>query len=207
VDWPRADQNLPTRLGELTRTPISRDERGDPKHVLLRLTNPYLYRCPFIMMTEVGSIFLQQDEAEALRDYLLKGGFLWADDFWGEWAWQVWESQIRKALPSGAYPVIDVPSDHMIYHSVMNVSRVPQIPSINFWGGPGGPTSERGSDSVTPHLRAIVDERGRILVLITHNTDIGDSFEHEGTDPNYFRTFSVDGYALGINALVYSMTH
>ena len=87
------------------------------------------------------------------------------------------------------------------------VRKVPQIASINFWRGCGGGTSERGPDSATPHARAILDERGRMMVFITHNTDIGDSFEHEGTDREYFVNFSVDGYALGVNVLVYAMTH
>jgi hypothetical protein len=208
VDYPRADQNLSVRLSELTKTSISLDKRtGEPNHVLLQLTDPLLFHCPFIMMTEVGSMFLDENEAARLREYLLKGGFLWADDFWGTWAWEVWESQIRKALPSGAFRTIDLSMDHPIFHSLFTVRRVPQIPSINFWRGSGGGTSERGSDSAVARARAIVDERDRMLVFITHNTDIGDSFEHEGTDREYFVTFSVDGYALGIDVLLYSMTH
>jgi hypothetical protein len=208
VDYPRADENLSIRLSEMTKAPISIDRAtGGPNHLVLELTDPALYRCPFIMMTEVGSMYLDDEEAVRLRDYLLKGGFLWADDFWGTWAWQVWESQIRKALPSGAYRTIDLPPDHPLFKSFFHVKKVPQIASINFWAGTGGSTSERGSDSATPHARAIVDERDRMLVFITHNTDIGDSFEHEGTNRQYFIDFSVDGYALGINVLVYAMTH
>ena len=80
----------------------------------------------------------------ALREYLQKGGFLWADDFWGEYAWAVWESQIRKVLPSGAYPLVELPLEHTMFHQVYQVPKVPQIPSINFWRGSGGDTSERG---------------------------------------------------------------
>ena len=83
VDYPRADINLSIRLSELTRTRISRDPSGEPNHVLLRLTDDLLFQCPFIMMTEVGSAYFSPEEAERLREYLLKGGFLWADDFWG----------------------------------------------------------------------------------------------------------------------------
>jgi hypothetical protein len=119
----------------------------------------------------------------------------------------LWESQIRRVLPSGPYPVVDLPADHPLFHSLFTVRRVPQIASINFWRGTGGRTSERGADSAMPHARAILDDRRRIMVFITHNTDIGDSFEHEGTDREYFINFSVDGYALGINVLVYAMTH
>jgi hypothetical protein len=159
------------------------------------------------MMTEVGSLYLDDQEVSNLRAYLLKGGFLWADDFWGEWAWDVFESQIHRALPAGTYPIVDLPLDHAIFHSQMNVTKVPQIPSINFWGGPGGPTSERGAASATPHARAILDDHGRVMVFITHNTDVGDSFEREGDSRTYFVEFSVPGYALGVNVLLYAMTH
>ena len=82
-----------------------------------------------------------------------------------------------------------------------------QIPSINYWLGSGGDTSERGADSRPVHFRGIHDERGRLIVLMTHNTDFGDSWEREGLSHEYFVTFSVDGYAFGVNALIYSMTH
>ena len=84
---------------------------------------------------------------------------------------------------------------------------MPQIPSINFWGGTGGSTSERGADSAEPHARAHLRQHGRMMVLITHNTDFGDAFEREGDDPRYFYTFSVAGYAFGINALLYTLAH
>jgi hypothetical protein len=206
VDYPDADRNMSVRLSELTKTPVSMDSRGEPNHLLVRLTDPALFRCPFIMMTEVGSLFMDEQEAAQLRAYLLKGGFMWADDFWGEYAWAVFESQIRKALPSGSYPIKDVPTDHMIFHTMFTVQKVPQIPSANFWWGTGS-TSERGSGSAVPHMRTIADEHGRIMVLITHNTDLGDSWEREDDDPEYFIKFSVDGYALGVNILVYAMTH
>jgi hypothetical protein len=206
VDWPRADENLSIRLSELTKTPVSMDEYGDPNPLLINLRDPILFHCPFIMMTEVGNIFLDELEVKNLREYLQKGGFLWADDFWGEYAWQVWESQIRKVLPSGQYPFVDLPMTHAIFHSVFTVQRFPQIPSIGAWRGPGGNTSER-FDSTVPHARAILDDHERIMVLITHNTDFGDSFEREGDNHEYFIEFSVPGYAFGIDALIYSMTH
>jgi hypothetical protein len=205
VDWPRADENLSIRLSELTKAPVSMDSKGNPNSLLVRLDDPVMFRCPFIMMTEVGNTFLDDTESKNLREYLLKGGFLWADDFWGEFAWQIWESQIRKVLPSGPYPFVDLPITHSLFHTVFTVDRFPQIPSIGWWR-PGATTSER-FDSQVPHARAILDSRERIMVLITHNTDFGDSFERESDDPRYFMEFSVPGYAFGINALVYSMTH
>ena len=207
VDWPRADINLSVRLSELTKTTVGMVADGEPNHLLLRLTDEVLYQCPFIMMTEVGSAALNEAEGAKLRDYLLKGGFLWADDFWGGYAWQWWEAQLRRVLPADQYPIVELPRDHPLFHSNFQVQRTPQIASINFWAGSGGNTSERGADSAEVHTRAILDDKGRIMVLSTHNTDLGDSFEREGDDPEYFRTMSVPGYSFGINVLVYAMTH
>ena len=208
TDYPDVDRNLSIRLGELTKTPVSMNQRtGEPNHVIVQLTAPELYHCPMIHMYEVGNFFIDETEAAALRDYLLKGGFLWVDDFWGERAWSIWESQIRKVFPSGTHPFVDLTVDHPLFHQFQTVSKIPQIPSIDFWLGTGGGTSERGPDSRTPHVRAILDERDRIMVLITFNTDFGDSYEREGVNHDYFLTFSVPGYAFGINTLIYAMTH
>jgi hypothetical protein len=208
VDFPRADINMSIRLSELTKTTVGFSGPEDPKHVVIRLTDPTLFQCPFIMMTEVGAAYLNEAEAEALRNYLLKGGFLWADDFWGEYAWEVWAEQIGKALPPAQYPPKDLPKDHPLFRSIFDIGTgVPQIASIGFWLGSGGGTSERYQESAEPHARAIFDPQGRIMVLMTHNTDIGDSWEEEASNPQYFYEFSTKGYAFGIDAVVYSMTH
>jgi hypothetical protein len=206
VDYPRADVNLSIRVAELTRAPVSMDGSGEPNHLVLQLTDDELFQCPFVMMTEVGAAYLSDEEAARLRTYLLKGGFLWADDFWGSYAWDVWSREISKVLPSAEFPIVDLPKDHPLLRMHFPVPGVPQIPSINHWAWSGG-TSERGEDSAVPHLRGIADKRGRLMVLITHNTDIGDSWEREADDPQYFYKFSVDGYALGVNVLMYAMTH
>jgi hypothetical protein len=206
VDWPRADENLSIRLSELTRVPVSMDESGNPRHLLVRLTDAALSHCPFVMMTEPGGAYFDAEEAAALRAYLQKGGFLWADDFWGSYAWDFWVNQLRKALPPNRYPIVDIPLDHPIFHELFVVSTFPQIPGIGGWRYRRA-TSERGADSAVPHARAINDEHGRIMVLMTHNTDFGDSYEREDEDREYFERFSVPGYAFGINALVYAMTH
>lgn len=208
VDYPWADVNLSIRLAELTRTRISRDpSTGEPNHVLLRLTDDLLFQCPFIMMTEVGSAYFSPEEAARLREYLLKGGFLWADDFWGTWAWEIWAREIGKVLPPSEFAIVDVPLSHPIFRSQFEVTKIPQIPSIGAWMGMGGGTSEQGADSAVPHARAIYDSKGHMMVFITHNTDFGDAFEREGEDPQYFYTFSVDGYAFGINVLLYALSH
>ena len=207
TDYPDADRNLSIRLSELTKTPVAMDAQNEPRHLIVQLTAPELFRCPVLFMYEVGNLFFDETEAAALRAYLLKGGFLWVDDFWGERAWDNWESQIRKVFPSGSYPIVDLTTEHVLFRQVQVVTRIPQIPSINYWEGSGGDTSERGPDSRVPHVRAISDERGRIMVLMSHNTDFGDSYEREGVNHEYFLTFSVPGYAFGVNALIYAMTH
>jgi hypothetical protein len=159
------------------------------------------------MMTEVGAASLGADEAAQLRVYLDKGGFLWADDFWGSYAWDWWVAQLRKALPATEYPIVDITPDHPLFRALFDVKATPQIPSISFWAGSGGGTSERGEESAVVHTRGIFDRHGHIMVLMTHNTDLGDSFEREADDPQYFYKMSVRGYAFGINALLYAMTH
>jgi hypothetical protein len=207
VDYPRADLNLSFRLSELTKTPISHDPSGEIRHIVIRLTDPELDHCPFIMMTEPGGSFFDQEEAAALRDYLLKGGFMWADDFWGTRAWDIWSGEIAKALPPATFPIVELPPDHELFHALYDVREVPQIPSIGFWLGTRGATSERGPDSAVPHARAILDDHRRIMVLMTYNTDFGDAFERETDDREYFLEFAGRGYAFGVNALIYSMTH
>ena len=207
VDFPRADENLSIRLSELTKTSVSMGGDHLPNHLLINLRQPELFHCGFIMMTEVGRLYLNEAEAANLRAYLLKGGFLWADDFWGNYAWEAFAAEMRKVFPGASYPIVDLPLDHPLFHELMHVDHVPQIPSINAWGGPGGITSERGAESAVPHARAILDDHKRVMVFITHNTDFGDAFEREGDNHAYFIEFSVPGYAIGVNTLLYAMTH
>jgi hypothetical protein len=207
VDFPRADINISIRLSELTKTNVSFAGAEEPNHVVVRLTDETLFQCPIVMMTEVGAAYIDEAEAEALRAYLLKGGFLWADDFWGEYAWRAWIDQLGKALPPSEFPIRDLEKDHLLFRTIFDIGGVPQIASIGHWWGSGGGTSERGAESAVPHARGIFDSSGRMMVLMTHNTDIGDSWEEEASNPQYFYEFSTKGYAFGINALIYAMTH
>jgi len=184
ADWPRADINLSVRLSELTKADVSKDATGEPNHLLIRFTNPEVFDCPFVMATEVGRALITDQDARAMRLYLEKGGFLWVDDFWGSYAWDHWVAQIRKALPANEFPIFDLPLEHPLFRTQFEVTSVPQIPNIGFFSGTGGGTSERGSDSAVPHARGINDKRGRLIVLMTHNTDFGDSWEREATAPN-----------------------
>ena len=204
TDYPYAGHNLMIRVSELTRTPISRDENGDPNYWVAALTDDALFRCPFTMGADVGTIGLSQAEAVKLRQYLLKGGLLWVDDFWGTSGWRQWSSEIKRVLPE--YSIVDVPLDHPIRHMMYRVETIPQITNIRLWRRSGGQTSERGYDSPHANFRMIANEKGRIMVLMTHNTDIADSWERESEDREFFLQFSPEGYALGINVALYAMT-
>ena len=209
TDYPYAEINLMTRLSELTKTPISRDANRDPNHFVVRPTDDALFNCPFVMASDVGSLGFSDEEALRLREYLLKGGFLWVDDFWGTQAWTQWAAQISRVLPRGEFPIEDVPLDDPVLRSMFDIDHVPQITNIQFWRrvGGGSTTSERGADSNEVHFRAIRDARGRIMVVMSHNTDVADSWEREGEDPAFFDQFSPAGYALGVNVLIHAMTH
>ena len=208
TDYPWAQRNLLIRLSELTKTRVSWLRSGMPHVWLVRLTDPSLFRCAYLMASDVGTIGLSDEEADALRRYLKKGGFLWVDDFWGEEAWSQWTRELAKSLTPAEYTIEDVPLSDPIFRSMLEVKRVPQVTGIGFWRAVrGSTTSERGEETAVPHLRAIRDTHGRIIVVMTHNTDVSNSWERETEDPAYFYQFSVEGYAFGINILLYAMTH
>jgi Domain of unknown function (DUF4159) len=207
TDYPDADVNFSIRFSELTKTRVGRQRTGDPNHIVVQLTDEYLFDCPFLLMADVGTMELNADEVQALRAYLLKGGFLWVDDFWGPWAWAAWEENIGRVLPPAEYPIKDLPPEHPIFRSMFEIAKLPQIPSIQFWRVSGGLTSERGAESSEPRIRGISDGHDNLMVLMTHNTDISDAWEREGEDPRYFYSFSPDGYAVAINAVLYGLTH
>ena len=208
TDYPYGEINLSIRFSELTRTRVSWSGARQPNHYVVRLTDDALFQCPFTIASDVGTIGLDAEEASRLRMYLLKGGFLWVDDFWGTLAWEQWSHELAKVFPPEEYPIEDVPLSDAIFQSQFIVSKVPQITNIGFWRRSGGrETSERGDDSREPHFRAVRETHGRIMIVMTHNTDVADSWEREGEDPGFFYQFSPNGYALGINVLLHAMTH
>ena len=204
TDYPYAGINLMIRMSELTRVPITRNENDEPNYWVVRLTDDALFRCPILMGSDVGTMGLSSQEAVRLRQYLLKGGFLWVDDFWGTPAWVQWSNQIHKALPE--YEIFDIPREHPIRHMLFPVDEVEQTTNINNWLRTHD-TSERGDDSPHADFRGIANEKGRIMVVMTHNTDFGDTWERESENPEFFAKFSPKGYALGVDVLLYAMTH
>jgi len=205
TDYPFGEINLLTRLSDLTKVRISRDASRQVNYWVVRVTDDQLFQCPMLIGSDVGTAGLSNAEVERLRLYLLKGGFLWVDDFWGSRAWEQWRSQIARVLPE--FPIVDVGPTDPIRLTLFNIKDVKQVPSIFSWGGPGSDPRERGTDSPHADFRAIADAHGRIMVAMTHNTDIGDSMEREGDDPAYFAEFSPSGYAIATNIAVYALTH
>jgi hypothetical protein len=207
TDYPDGDTNYMSRFDEFTAARVRYTASGYPDHVVVTLYDEQLYKYPFIFMSDVGTVGFDDVEVARLRDYLLKGGFLWVDDFWGWQAWDHWQSEIGRVLPPEEYPIFDIDIDHPIRQMLYPIESIPQIPSIQWWRRSGRyTTSERGAESATPHLRGISDSEGRLLVLMSHNTDIADGWERENEDFEFFKSFSFPAYAVGINVGLYSMT-
>ena len=207
TDYPGADNNFSIRLAELTRVPVKFDPNRQPHHVVVHLDDPVLYRCPMLFMENVETLRCAESEVISLRDYLMKGGFLWVDDFWGSAAWENWAREFSRVLPPGEFPIFDVPISHPIMHTVYDVDAFLQVSAISFWYRSGGGVSERGSDSAQVHYRGVQDSHGRLMALMTHNTDVADTWEREGENAEYFHLFSPRGYAIGVNVVVYALTH
>ena len=207
TDYPGADNNFSIRLAELTRIPVKFDVNRQPHHVVVNLDDPVLYRCPMLFMENVERLHFSESEVTSLRDYLTKGGFLWVDDFWGSAAWENWEREFSRVLSPGEFPIFDVPISHQIMHTVYDVDAFLQVSAISFWYRSGGGVSERGSDSADVHYRGVQDSRGRLMAFMTHNTDVADTWEREGENKEYFNLFSPRGYAIGVNVVVYALTH
>ena len=203
TDYPFGEINLLTRISDFTNVRVSRD--GDLNYWVVRLTDDQLFQCPMLIGSDVGTAALSTTEAQRLREYLLKGGFLWVDDFWGTRAWDQWASLITRVLPE--FPIVDVTPDSPLRQAFFTLAEIKQVPCIFSWGGPGSDPRERGDDSPHANFRAIADSHGRIMVAMTHNTDIGDSMEREGDDPVYFSEYSPAGYALATNIVMYVLTH
>ncbi|MCP3914724.1 MAG: DUF4159 domain-containing protein [bacterium] len=202
TDYPDSDLNFSFRLQQLTSLDVN------PDGLILQLTDPELFHYPFLYMIEPGHLVFGKPEIEALRRYCLNGGFLMVDDFWGDYEWDNFETEMRRVFPDRE--LVEVPLDHEIFHCVYDLKEKPQIPSIGAAqrGRYSGRTWERGYDTRTPHYKAIYDDQGRIMVFVCHNTDLGDGWEREGEDPWYFKEFSEKkAYPLGINIVTYALTH
>ncbi|QDT12233.1 DUF4159 domain-containing protein [Planctomycetes bacterium K23_9] len=206
TDYPDSDLNFSLRLQQLTSLKVN------PDPVVIELTDPKLFDYPFIYIIEPGSLVFNDDEVAALRRYCLNGGFLMVDDFWGDSQYENMRHELKRVFPDR--DPFEVPLEHEIFHNVYQMKEKPQVPAINaarrgFNGEVGSYERSRdGSDTSVAHYRAITDDKGRIMVFICHNTDLGDGWEREGEDQWYFEEFSVKkAYPMGINIVTYAMTH
>lgn len=202
TDFPDSDLNFSFRLQQLTSIKV------DPNPITVALDDPRIFKHPFLYMIEPGDMLpLSQAEIDGLRRYCFNGGFLMVDDFWGEWEYQTFYQEIKRVFPDREPQELSL--DHEIFHCVYDLPVKPQVPSIHqaIRGRDYGITWER-RDAEEAHYRAIFDDENRMMVLICHNTDLGDGWEREGVDEWYFHEFSEKlAYPMGINIVTYAMTH
>lgn len=195
TDFDKADLQFLAVLRRLTNIDAYDDAN------VVRLDDPNLRRFPMIYAVEVGYMSLTDPEIQGLRDYLLAGGFLVVDDFWGTYEWRNFEQEIKAVLPE--YDIVDLPLDHPIFSAMYNIDEIIQVPNVQN-GIEGWTTSER--DGTVPHVRGIADESGRLLVVINWNTDLGDAWEW-AEQARYPLRFSTYAYEMGANFIVYAMSH
>lgn len=204
TDFPQAEQNFAKRVNQLTNVVASRQPARR------KLTAPNLGDSPLIYMSDVGYMTLSGPEMRALRQYLYNGGFLWVDDFWGDAEWASFERAMAGVLPGRRWRVL--PIQHPIFHTVFDIDEMPQIPArdIAYRADTAEPPwvhrFPTGSLDV-PTIRAYADDDGRLMAIATHNTDIADGWERESYGEWYFERFSTQSYRVGINVIVYALTH
>jgi hypothetical protein len=194
IDFPKADRQFMAAVNTLV------DMNASERENAVRLDDPKLRRFPFLYMLEIEGMSLTPPEVEGLRDYLLAGGFLVVDDFWGVYAFANLEQEMRRVLPE--HSIVEIPSDHPIFNMVYRIDEVIQVPAIgNYYGGR---TWER--DGYEAFVRGIFDHKGRLMVVINGNTDLGDAWEWFER-PEYPLKFSSFAVQMGVNFIVYSMSH
>lgn len=214
TDYPGADINFSVRIAELTKIQVKMADDGeggsDPDAVVVRLTDDALFQCPFIFMEDAGTLRFNRNEVQRLQDYLLKGGFLLVSDYHGTWAREQFKEEMARVLPPARFPILNLtpPNDHAIWSTMFPVKQLPQMASIATWRRTGGDVIERWNENgAPPAAYGIADQDGRLMVVMVHNTDLPDPWEREGEDRGYFYQFSPDAYAVGIDILLYAMSH
>ena len=194
IDYPKADIQFLTVLKRLTNLDAYDDENA------VALNDPRIRNFPFLYALEVGYMSMSEPEVEGLRDYLLAGGFLVIDDFWGSQEWAQFEFQMKLVFPEK--PIIDLELDHTVFNTFYEIDEILQVPAYGRYFG--GQTYER--DGYVPFVKGIEDDDGRLMVIINWNTDLGDAWEW-AEQPDYPVPYSTFAFQMGVNMIVYAMTH
>ena len=194
IDYPRSDRHFAQALRRLTRAHVRSVEQP------VNLDEGDAYDWPWLYGVEVGHWNLTDAQARALREYLLRGGFFMCDDFHGTREWEVFVASMSRVFPDR--PIVEIESSDQIFHALFDLDDRYQVPGAQFL------YSHRiyEKDGVTPHWRGIYDDHGRLMVAICFNMDLGDSWEW-ADDPRYPEKFSALGIRIGVNYVIYAMTH
>jgi hypothetical protein len=195
IDAPAAEQNLSRRIKSVTSIDV-----GDP--IVLTLEDPKLWENPWIYIVEPSNLVLKEQEVPILREFLLRGGTLTFDDFHGPFEWELTEKQLKRVFPDRE--VVEIAPPHPIYSCFYRIDKYPQIPGLGSFLS--GRTWEKGG--FTSHLRGILDDKGRPMVLINWNTDMGDGVEWSNAQEyqGYIK-WTTQAYQMLINEVIYSLTH
>ncbi|HEX5085129.1 MAG TPA: DUF4159 domain-containing protein [Blastocatellia bacterium] len=196
TDYPEADYHFIMGLRNWCRSSLAISDEP----ISFSPTDKELFKYPFVYVVEPGYMALSDEDAANMREYLTRGGFLALDDFWGTYEWRNVQEQMRKIFPDRS--IQELPLDHPIFHCYFDIDEVVQVPQVGYiWSGV---THEK--DGYVPHYEGIMDETGRVMVFIARNADNGDAWEHID-NPQYPLKFGLAAYRLGMNLIVYSMTH
>ena len=202
-DSPEADYNVSFRVYQVTSLKVR------PGLNIIDITTKDLEKYPFVYLASAGRLVLEDSEVADLRKYLLNGGFLMADDFWGDEQWDHFYAQIKRVFPH--WKPVELTLEHPIFHTVYNFKKEPQMPSVGVFFRyrdsyePGWPYYIKDHG---PHYYGIFDDKNRMMAIICHNNHYGDGWEHEGDDESYFDTFSEPmAYPMFLNILTYAMSH
>ena len=196
---PDADDHFSLGIQRLTRVAT-----GDPRH--LRLTDEHLFDYPWIYATQTGWWGLSDAEIGRLREYLLRGGFLVTDDFWGA-DWETFRETMQRVLPNK--PITDIAETDSVMHVLYDIGEKDRtfIPGTrHLWMGPGGTVTVHQPEGTSPAWRAMYHDKGHMVVAVNYNTDVGDAWEYADS-PLYPEQMTALAYRYGINYVIYSMTH
>ena len=196
TDYPEADNNFIVGLREWAGTNL----KIAPRPEALEILDDRIFDYPILYVVEPGFMELSAEQAARLREYIMRGGFIFLDDFWGEYEWENVQEQFRKIVPE--YEIKDLPLSHPIFHSYLDVEEVVQVPNV--YNAQRGITSEKGG--VVPYYMGIENKDGRMVAFFARNCDLGDAWEWIN-DPAYPVKYGLPAYKVGINVVIYAMSH